>query len=228
MVKMVSLAEIKSSLLNEENILWEKQNYTNVLGELKFTLNIFIFTIGISIFSILFYFLTSTVDLEFLLSLPILLTLLLISGFPLYLFIRIYYVYKKIALNLELKLNSLRKFEEFFILTNKRWIQKSFYLAKIDDFINDNEQIMKQKDLAIFYLNNIEVIYVIPQRKNKVYQINFFKSWDKKKEESLLHIFLDKADHQRLIKSLHEIFQIIKKEQDIIKDGDIAYYCKKK
>ncbi len=225
---MVSFAEIESNLNNEEKILWKKQNYTNELKQLRFTLNILILTVGISIFSILFYFLTSTINFDVFLSIFILLTVLLISGFPLYLFLRIYNEYKRIITRIKLKLRNLRKYEEFFILTNKRWIQKSFYLAKMDNSEYKGDQIIKQNDLAFVDLYDIEIIYISPQKDDKMYHVNFFKLWDKFIEESVLHVFLEENDFQKLMETLRDIFQIIKEERNIIKYGDFALYSKMK
>lgn len=224
---MVSFAEIKTNLNSEEKILWKKRNYTNELKELRFTLNILILTIGISIFSVLFYIFTSTINFDIWLSVLILFTILLISGFPLFFFFRIYSEYRTIIKRLELKLNNLRKYEEFFILTNKRWVQKSFYLAKVDNFKNEIYQIVKKNDMAFADLNNIEVIYVSPLKKGKIYHVNFFKIWDKDLEESVLQVFLEENDYQRLMETLRELFHMTKEEHDVIKYGDSVFYCKK-
>ncbi len=225
---MVSFAEIESNLNSEETILWKKQNYTNELKELRFTLNILILTIGVSIFSVLFYFFTTTINFDILLSVVILFTILLISGFPLYFFFRIYSEYRTIIKRLELKLSNLRRYEEFFILTNNRWIQKSFYLAKINDSEYKRDQITKQNDLAFVDLESIEVIYVSPQKNDKIFHVNFFRLWDKNLEESVLHVFLEEKDYQRLMETLRTIFQITKEEHDVIIYGDFAFYSKKK
>lgn len=225
---MVSFEEIKSTLNSEEKILWKKQNYTNELKELRFTLNILIFTVGISIFSLLFYFLTSTINIDVMLSFVISLTIFLISGFPLYLFFKIYSEYKKIIKRLELKLSNLRRYEEFFILTNKRWIQKSFYLAKIDNFNYKSDLMVKQKDLAFVNLDNIEVIYISPQKKVEMFQVNFFRLWDKNSEESIFRVNIGGDELQEIMKTLQEIFQITKEEHEVIKYRDSAFYCKKK
>jgi len=224
---MVSFTEIESNLNSEENILWKKRNYTNELKELRFTLNILILTIGVSIFSVLFYFFTTTINFDIVLSVLILFTILLISGFPLYFFFRIYSEYRTIIKRLELKLSNLRRYEEFFILTNNRWIQKSFYLAKIDDSQYTRHQITKKIDLAFVDLENIEVIYISPQKNDKIYLVNFFRLWDKNLEESVLHVFLEEKDYQRLMETLRELFHIIKEEHDVIIYGDCAFYCKK-
>jgi len=225
---MVSFAEIESNLNSEEKILWKKRSYTNELKELRFTLNILILTIGVSIFSVLFYFFTTTINFDIVLSVLILFTILLISGFPLYFFFRIYSEYRTIIKRLELKLSNLRRYEEFFILTNNRWIQKSFYLAKIDDSEYMRDQITKKNDLAFVDLENIEVIYISPQKNDKIYLVNFFRLWDKNLEESVLHVFLEEKDYQRLMETIRELFHIIKEEQDVIIYGDCAFYSKKK
>ncbi|MFX1350135.1 MAG: hypothetical protein ACFE92_15820 [Promethearchaeota archaeon] len=224
---MVSLAEIESNLTSEEIILWKKQNYINELKQLKFTLNILILSLAVSIFSILFYFLNSKFSLDVFLGVFILLTILLISGFPLYLFLNIYNEYKRITQRLELKLSNLRSYEEFFILTNKRWIQKSFHLAKIDEIRNEKNQIIKKKDIAFVNLDSIKVIYISPQKEGKVYHINFFKLWDKNLEESIFHVFLEENDYKKMIEILRKIVEIIKEEHDVFKYGDCAFYCKK-
>ena len=55
---MVSFAEVEANLQDDEKILWKKQVNTNELKELRFTLNIFILTVGASLFTILIYFFT--------------------------------------------------------------------------------------------------------------------------------------------------------------------------
>ena len=224
---MVSFKDIESSLYNDEKILWKKKAYTNEIKELRFTINISILTIVASLFSIILYFLTSTINFDFLLTLFILLTVLLISVIPLYLFFKIYNEYKKIAKKLKIELSNLRNYEEFFILTNRRWIQKSFYLAKIDDFKFDTEKIIKENDIAFVDLDNINVIYVSPQKKEKTYLINFFKEWDKNLEESIFQLYLEKSDYKQLLETLEKIFQIKKKEKDVFNYGDSVFYCKK-
>jgi len=224
---MVSFKDIESSLYNEEKILWKNKTYTNEIKELRFTLNISILTIVASLLSIILYFLTSTINFDFLLTLFILLTVLLISVIPLYLFFKIYNEYKKIAKKLKIELSNLRNYEEFFILTNKRWIQKSFYLVKIDDFKFDTEKIIKENDIAFVDLDNINVIYVSPQKKEKTYLINFFKEWDKNLEESIFQLYLEKSDYKQLLETLEKVFQIKKQEKDIFNYGDSVFYCKK-
>ncbi|MFW9901687.1 MAG: hypothetical protein ACFFDY_10445 [Candidatus Thorarchaeota archaeon] len=224
---MVSFKDMESSLYNEEKILWKKKAYTNELKELRFTLNISILTIVISLFSIILYFLTSTINFDFLLTLFILLTVVLISVIPLSLLFRIYNEYKKIAKKLKIELSNLRNYEEFFILTNRRWIQKSFYLAKIDDFKFNTDKIIKKNDIAFLDLDIINVIYISPQKKEKTYWINFFKEWDKNLEESIFQLYLEKSDYKQLLETLEKIFQITTIEKDIFKYGDSAFYCKK-
>lgn len=225
---MVSIEEIKTILSSEEKILWKKQNYTNELKGLRFTFIILTLTVGVSIFSILFYFLTSKVYFNILLSFFISLTILLISGFPLYLFFRIFSEYKEIIKRLELKLSDLKRYEEFFMLTNKKWIQKSFNLVKVDDFNFESDLLLKQKDLAFVSLDSIEVIYITTQKKRKIYNVNLFRRWDKYLEESVIHVFLQENDFLTLIETLRKLFHISKEEHNVIKHGDSVFYCKKK
>jgi hypothetical protein len=225
---MGSFAEIKSNLYREEKILWEKRSFINELRDLKFTLNILILTVCISTFSILLYFLTTTINIDIMLSVIILATILIISSFPLYLFLKIYSEYKRIAKKLEIKLSELSRYEEFFILTNKRWIQKSFYLAKINDLEYARDNLTIQNDLAFVNLDNIKLIYVSPQKKGEIYKVNFFRLWDKNSEDSILQVFLEENDYQKLMETLRELFQITEEEQDVIKYGDCAFHCKKK
>ena len=225
---MVSFEDIEFSLYKDEKILWRKKTYTNEIKELRFTRNIFILTVVTSLFSILLYFLTSTINFDFLLTFFILLTVILIATIPLYLFFRIYKEYNKIAKKLNIELSNLRIYEEFFILTNRRWIQKSFYLAKIEDNKYLNDQITKKSDLIFVDLNSISVIYVSPQKKNKIFWLNLYKVWDKFLNESILQVYLAKSDYQRLVETLRDVFEITKEERDVFKYGDIAFYCKKK
>ncbi len=90
------------------------------------------------------------------------------------------------------------------------------------------DQIIKQNDLAFVDLYDIEIIYISPQKDDKMYQVNFFKLWDKFVEESVLHVFLEENDFQKLMETLRDIFQITKEERNIIKYGDFALYSKMK
>jgi len=215
-----SFEEVKSELSSDEKILWEQRKLFNKLKGLKRTGFLLVFIVCISL---LLYFIASTINFDAYLILQI---LILISILPLCFFFVEFINYRKRLIKLDLRTKDLINYEEFTILTNKRWIQKSLFFLKLDASKYDINSILIQKDLAIVNLHDIEVIYATKGFKSEIYYVNFFISWEKETEESILLAILEKTDYLILIQILKKLFSITKEERDIITIGDSALYVK--
>ena len=215
-----SFEEVKSELSPDEKILWEQRKLNNKLKGLKKTGFLLAFIVGISL---LLYFIASTIKFDAYLILQI---LILISILPLCFFFVEFINYRKRLKKLDLRTKDLINYEEFTILTNKRWIQKSLFFLKLDTSKYDSNSIVIQKDLAIVNLHDIEVIYATKGYKSEIFYVNFFITWEKEREESILQVILEKTDYLILIEILQKLFSITKEERDIIIRGDCALYVK--
>jgi len=215
-----SFEEVKSELSPDEKILWEQRKLFNKLKSLKRTGFLLAFIVCISL---LLFFVASTIKFDAYLILQI---LILISILPLCFFFVEFINYRKRLIKLDLRTKDLINYEEFTILTNKRWIQKSLFFLKLDASKYDSNSILIQKDLAIVNLHDIEVIYATKGFKSEIYYVNFFISWEKETEESILLAILEKTDYLILIQILQKLFSITKEERDIITSGDSALYVK--
>jgi hypothetical protein len=215
-----SFEEVKSELSSDEKILWEQRKLNNKLKGLKRTGFLLAFIVGISL---LLYFIASTIKFDTYLILQI---LILISILPLCFFFVEFINYRKRMIKLDLRTKDLINYEEFTILTNKRWIQKSLFYLKLNASKYDSNSILIQKDLAIVNLHDIEVIYATKGFKSEIFYVNFFIFWDKWTEESVLLAILEKTDYLILMEILQKLFSITKEEHDTITKGDCALYVK--
>ena len=215
-----SFEEVKSELRSDEKILWEQRKLFNKLKGLKRVGFLLVFIVGSSL---LLYFVTSTINFDAYLIFQI---IILISILPLCFFFVEFINYRKRLKKLDLRTKDLINYEEFTILTNKRWIHKSLFFLKLDTSKYDSNSIVIQKDLAIVNLHDIEVIYATKGYKSEIFYVNFFITWEKEREESILQVILEKTDYLILIEILQKLFSITKEERDIIIRGDCALYVK--
>jgi hypothetical protein len=220
-----SFEEVKSELSLDEKILWEQRLLFNKLEGLKRAVFLLIFFICISIFFLLISFMPfSNIFDDFM----ILQVVILILVLPLGVFFAEIISYRKRLKRLDVRTKDLKNYEEFTVLTNKRWIQKSLFFLKLDYSKYDSDLILIQKDLAIANLLDIEIIYITKGFKSEIFYINFFKSWDKWTEESVLQVILEKSDYLILMETLQKLFSITKEEQGTITHEDRALYVKKR
>ncbi len=215
-----SFEEVKSELRSDEKILWEQRKLFNKLKGLKRVGFLLVFIVGSSL---LLYFVTSTINFDAYLIFQI---IILISILPLCFFFVEFINYRKRLKKLDLRTKDLINYEEFTVLTNKRWIQKSLFYLKLDASKYDSDSILIQKDLAIVNLHDIEVIYATKGFKSELFYVNFFITWEKETEESVLLAILEKTDYLILMEILQKLYSIIKEEYDIITKGDSALYVK--
>lgn len=215
-----SFEEVKSELRSDEKILWEQRKLFNKLKGLKRVGFLLVFIVGSSL---LLYFVTSTINFDAYLIFQI---IILISILPLCFFFVEFINYRKRLKKLDLRTKDLINYEEFTVLTNKRWIQKSLFYLKLDASKYDSDSILIQKDLAIVNLHDIEVIYATKGFKSELFYVNFFITWEKETEESVLLAILEKTDYLILMEILQNLYSIIKEEYDIITKGDSALYVK--
>ena len=216
---------MKSELSPDEKILWEQRQFFNKLEGLKRAVFLLIFFISLSIFFFLICFIPFTNIFD---DFMILQMVILILILPLGLFFAEIINYRKRLKKLDVRTKDLKNYEEFTVLTNKRWIQKSLFFLKLDSSKYDSDSILIQKDLAIANLLDIEVIYTTKGYKSEIFYVNFFKSWDKCTEDSVLQAILEKTDYLILMEKLQKLFSINKEEHGTITKGDRALYVKKK
>lgn len=220
-----SFEEVKSELSSDEKILWEQRKLFNKLKYLKKAGFILIFFVGISIIFLFLCFMILKDNFDFPMILQILIFMLIL---PLGFFFAEFINTWKISKKLNIRIRDLKNYEEFTILTSKRWIQKSLFYLKLDSSKYDSDSILIQKNLATVNLHDIEVIYTAKSFKGEIFYINFFISWDKWSEESVLHAILEKTDYLILMETLQKLFSITKEEQGTITHEDRALYVKKK
>jgi len=220
-----SFEEVKSELSSDEKILWEQRKLFNKLKFLRGIGFLLILFVGISIIFLFLCFMILKNNFDFYMILQI---LIFMSILPLGLFFAEFINNWKITKKLNVRIRDLKNYEVFTILTNKRWIQKSLFYLKLDYSKYDSDSILIQKDLAIANLLDIEVIYTTKGYKSEIFYVNFFISWDKWSEESILHAIMEKPDYLILMETLQKLFSITKEEQGTITHGDNALYVKKK
>ena len=227
-----SFEEVKSELSPDEKILWEQKKISKGLSGLKSTTFTLIFFSGSSTFVILFYFLTSTIDFSdtwILFILMVILFVFLISLLPLYMFFAEINNNRKLSKKLNVRIRDLRKYKEFTILTNKKWVHNSLSLIKYDYAEFSNGLIRFQKDVIFVNLNDINVIHTYSQRKKKKesFYIHSYILWGTD-EEPLPQITVEKADFLILMETLLNLFTITKEEHGICTNDDRVLFVKKK
>ncbi|MBD3212502.1 MAG: hypothetical protein GF311_07825 [Candidatus Lokiarchaeota archaeon] len=222
--------EIKFNLYKDESVLWEKAEVSNKLKRYQwfFFGNIIILILFISIAVVVLISLIFEMNEREIFELIIIpLSVLALAGIPGYLLLNTIREYRRILSLFEINSNELKEFQEFCILTNKRWIQKAFYFAKFDVFIEIEELVEYEQGIAAISLDELSVIYVFWNRSETKYYVNFFVSWDKWSEESDFVIVLNKEEYTLLMDSIKKVFEITNNEKNVISYRDNAYYVRK-
>jgi hypothetical protein len=172
------MERIKHFLQEDECILWKKCQVKNYLIRIPLV----IFLLGIIITSIAlffwyipnwegtFYIFYTNIEIN-----PIISYLIVLSIFytgitiALGVFIR---DFKKGTKKLDLKLIDLKNYNEIFVLTNKRWIQKELnYSYLIDDSKFSPDILCRIKDMTFIDLNNLKIASL--QKRRSQYTIFF-------------------------------------------------------
>ena len=96
----------------------------------------------------------------------------------------------EITSNLHLKANKIRKYEEISVITNKRLIQKSYNIFKIDYLnnpISDLDSFKINRDMVFVDLESIQVVST--EQMEIIYQVGFKFNDDDKNFIPLLFTF---------------------------------------
>lgn len=231
-----SFEEVESELSSDEKILWKQTKLSKKWNAIKIKIFLYVFFIGGSILSFLLYFSITFNDPRFFYIHGIILAILFIIFCPNFFLFHDFKSCRKIAKVLNVKIGDLKNYEEFIILTNKRWIQKSLKLIEYDYADYSNDLIRFEKDFIFVNLRDIHVIHIFPtlgKNKTKSLDVHPYILWDfidedGETEEPLPQITVEKADYLILMENLHKLFTITKEEHGICADDDRVLFVKKK
>ena len=231
-----SFEEVKSELSRDEKILWKQTKLSKKWNIIKIKIFLSFLFIGGSIITVLLCYTIALNDPSAILYLMLILPFLFIISFDFFFLFHDFKSCRKIAKVLNVKIGDLKNYEEFIILTNKRWIQKSLKLIEYDYADFSNDLIRFQKDFIFVNLRDIHVIHIFPtlgKNKTKSLDIHPYILWDfidedGETEEPLPQITVEKADYLILMEILHKLFTITKEEHGICADDDRVLFVKKK
>ncbi len=172
------MERIKQFLQDDEYILWKKCQVKNYLIRIPLVISL----LGILITSIAlffwyipgwegtFYIFNTNIEVN-----PIIIYLSILSIFYTGIIIVLgdfFREFKKYNKKLDLKLIDLKNYDEIYILTNKRWIQKELnYSFLIDDSKFSPDILYRIKDVMFIDLNNFKIASI--QKRRSQYTIFF-------------------------------------------------------
>ncbi len=172
------MERIKQFLQDDEYILWKKCQVKNYLIRIPLVISL----LGILITSIAlffwyipgwegtFYIFNTNIEVN-----PIIIYLSILSIFYTGIIIVLgdfFREFKKYNKKLDLKLIDLKNYNEIYILTNKRWIQKELkYSFLIDDSKFSPDILYRIKDVMFIDLNNFKIASI--QKRRSQYTIFF-------------------------------------------------------
>jgi len=172
------MERITNFLQDDENILWKKCQVKNYL--IRIPLVISLLGIIITSIALFFWYIPSWEGISYIFYTnieinPIISYLIILSIFytaiiiALGVFLR---EFKKGTKKLDLKLIDLKNYNEIYILTNKRWIQKELnYSFLIDDSKFSPDILYRIKDMMFIDLNNFKIASI--QKRRSQYTIFF-------------------------------------------------------
>jgi len=211
----------KKFISNDEEILWEHSEEKDLLKEIIVHLIIGIF--------LMIFLITVIIIISRTLEWLSWYVVLLLSVIPILLFVRTILVAKKDysdKLNkLQISRKELRNYENVYILTNKRWIQKDYDLNfNIDISKYTKGALERKKDIVFVNLEKIQVIYTVEDKK---YMIAFYIDYDEENlEETYLGVWLSPEEFKKVMKILKKVIPIEKEKLD--KFGATVYFRKQK
>ncbi len=172
------MERIKQFLQDDEYILWKKCQVKNYLIRIPLVISL----LGILITSIAlffwyipgwegtFYIFNTNIEVN-----PIIIYLSILSIFYTGIIIVLgdfFREFKKYNKKLDLKLIDLKNYNEIYILTNRRWIQKELkYSFLIDDSKFSPDILYRIKDVMFIDLNNFKIASI--QKRRSQYTIFF-------------------------------------------------------
>lgn len=158
----------------------------------------------------------------------ILYLLILLIGTPL--IYKIFIDFKKFKSKagiLDIPLKSLAKYENFYLLTTRRWIQKSINLINIKKSRFPSDGITVQKDVVYLDLNLINVISLSLENFYPKKEISFFIDYDGiHHRKHYFKVVLKEKDYSELVDKLRYLFKIENEKK--LGSGHYIYYVKKR
>ena len=172
------MEQIKHFLQEDEYILWKKCQVRNYL--IRFPLVISLLGIIITSIALFFWYIPNWEGISYIFYTnievnPIISYLIILTIFYTAIIIVLgdfLREFKKSTKKLDLKLIDLKNYNEIYILTNKRWIQKELtYSFLIDDSKFSPDILYRIKDMMFIDLNNFKIESI--QKRRSHYTIFF-------------------------------------------------------
>lgn len=221
---MNSLGNFIKTLENDEVVLWKFHYTSNELKLLRNSFFLLIFIWNISFFSIFIYFFSSpSISIELGPLGFVILAASLVSIVPLYMLVDNLFRMLKTSKKISTPFWKMRNYENFGILTNKRWIQKSIYVESSGGV----EGIFVNHDVGWINIEKVKIFYACPEKKNNV-SIYVFATEDIYNEESNLSLSIPKEEYLQLFRALKSLVMFLKEESNSLANGDTLYYISKK
>lgn len=210
---------IRNYLMKDEKVLWDFSEKSNLirgkLAHIAIILFLMVFFIAILIY------ISPTFD-WMAWYVVLLLILIPISLFVISIFLKIKNFKEKMS-KLQLSLKDLLKYNNYYAITKKRWIQKNYNLnCKIDFSKYPKGSIKQEKDVIFVDLEIIQVIYTFESHENI---IAFYVEYDKENpEDANFGMILTLIEFRKAMRVLKEIFPIEREDKD--DSGEIVYFRK--
>ena len=172
------MEQIKHFLQDDEHILWKKCQVRNYL--IRIPLVISLLGIIITSIALFFWYIPNWEGTSYIFNTnievnPIISYLIILSIFYIVIIIVLgdfFREFKKSTKKLDLRLIDLKNYNEIYILTNKRWIQKELkYSFFIDDSKFSPDILYRIKDMMFIDLNNFKIASI--QKRRSQYIIFF-------------------------------------------------------
>jgi hypothetical protein len=208
---------------NDEKILWEKREVSNKLSKFSGLITAAIIFIVIAYLSAFILWITGDQSLNKESIGPVLVFIGLSIPFW-YLFSSAYNQLRKILIAFNIKPKNLKEFEEIYILTSKRWIQKSFFYGVKDLFKDFQGIVSSNNGIVEVSLNNFEVLYSTPFYRKKKRMENFFIKWNQNSEESNFPVAVSIEEHEEFMAAFYQVFRVKNEKKDFFVKDDFVYY----
>jgi hypothetical protein len=203
----------------EEEIFWKIRKETNEKPTVLATFLLDIVSIAIILASgiLLYVFLQNIWYL-----------LILLIGTPLV--YKVFIDFKKFkskASLLEIPLKSLANYENFYLLTTKRWIQKSINLTDIKKSLFPKDGFILEKDVVYLDLNLINVISLSLEKFYPKKEISFFINYDGiHHRKHYFKVVLNQENYSELVDKVRYLFKI--EQEKKLGSGHYIYFVKKR
>ena len=115
----------------------------------------------------------------------------------------------------------MKKYEYFGLLTNRRWIQKSFNLF---NYKNDNKVLTVNNDIGYIELSEIKGIYTSPVKKEILDLLILTQKEDVEEGDSVLYITLKEQELLEFLPIFKSQVKISDEKPDKFYYGDRIYY----